>query len=125
MISRYEDTLASLASLRVQEQYIVHGTKDEYLLPEELLDHALDITRLIEMFPHETSSAERAALAQFSNALEAELKAIALGPGITAETLVYRDPAWAKVREAARKCLEAVGFDLWRWEQKQRVGSSA
>jgi hypothetical protein len=30
-----------LASLDLQRRYIVHGTKDEYLVPEELIENAL------------------------------------------------------------------------------------
>jgi hypothetical protein len=38
---RIEKVLAPLASLRVQRRYIVEGTKDEYLVPEEMLNSAL------------------------------------------------------------------------------------
>jgi hypothetical protein len=119
MITRYEDTLAYLASLAVQERFIVHATADQYLLPEELIDGALNFKIFLATFPKETSAAELAALTQFSESLDAAVDAIDLGPDTTSESLIHHDPAWASVRDAARKCLDALGFDLPGWEKEQ------
>jgi len=110
--------LAPLASLTAQRQWIVKGTPDKYLVPEQLLEGAVDAARLAGL-PHARSgfppglihSLER--LAEFAGRLSVK--------GISGEVLVESDPTWAAVREQCRVCLAEVGFDLPEWEAAEAL----
>jgi hypothetical protein len=43
--------LAPLASLPAQRRWIIHGTKAEYIVPEQLLEDACDVVRQVRTMP--------------------------------------------------------------------------
>jgi hypothetical protein len=100
---RIEKVLAPLASLRVQRRYIVEGTKDEYLVPEEMLNSALSELSHQQLTP-ELASVHRA------------LQACDPPSHLSASQLVYEYAPWLQVRESAYSYLKAKGFDLEAWE---------
>jgi len=112
--------LAPLASLAAQRRWIVNGTPDEYLIPEQLLEDAFDAARL-------------ANLAHLKNGLPpglfpalkllAELAGRVNIEGTSNEVLVESDAAWGAVREQSQICLALVGFDLQEWEADSCIGS--
>ena len=42
------EAIRYLASREAQDRYIINGTASEYLLPEELVNDALEFVRLVE-----------------------------------------------------------------------------
>lgn len=107
-MKRLHEVLAPLASLAVQEKYIVNGKTDEYLLPEELLNIAINV--LFEqkgiMLP------ESKTLDEVKEAIRAcDVPGEMSGPEIV---LGYKP--WIKVREASEKFLSEAGFNLEAWE---------
>jgi hypothetical protein len=100
---RIEKALAPLASLKVQHRYIIEGTKDEYLVPEEMLNSAFSELSRQQLTP-ELANVHRA------------LRACDLPADLTATQLVYQYAPWLQLREAARSYLKASGFDLEAWE---------
>jgi hypothetical protein len=102
--------LEPLASLEQQEQLIIHGTKDEYILPEELLDCVAHSTALALSKPREETgltSEELEVIRQFDVVLKWEAKDLDLNAWSN-EDLVRRCSEWAEIRAAAGECLAAL-----------------
>jgi hypothetical protein len=107
------ERLAHLASLDIQRRYILHATRDEYLLPEELLDDAHAVVRQIRTQPLAISAPAVTAIL----ALQPLLDAVVLPSGRDGlQHLVEDDTAWRAAREQAVRCLDILGFDLVAWE---------
>jgi hypothetical protein len=114
-------SLAHLASYKMQDRYMVGATKDEYLLPSELLEDAFSIVEAIEEksgWAVMLSRSEREAVIEFGEVLKREYEFIDLNK-VTLEELVNDNEPWAKIRKAVQKCLEKLGFDLEAWEKKE------
>jgi hypothetical protein len=105
-MNRIEKALAPLASLRVQQRYIVDGTKNEYLIPEELLESA-------------ASALEGQAMTFELSTFKAALLACNLPENISASQLVSEYGPWCALRSAAKAYLLASGFDLEQWEAQE------
>jgi hypothetical protein len=109
--------LAPLASLAVQLRYIKHASKQEYLLPEELLENAHDCIRRMRTIPAARNALSRVAVQAILD-LEPFLVAIT-DESLASQSLVDNDIAWSAVRDQADRCLSAMQFDLEEWERKQ------
>jgi hypothetical protein len=107
--------LANLASVSSQRHYITHATKDEYLLPEELLENAHDCIRRTRTISAACGALPEAAVQEIL-ALEPLLLAIT-DEVLGSEHLVDGEPAWICVRHQAARCLQLMGFDLAAWEK--------
>ena len=103
--------LAPLASLEVQTRYIVNGTKDNYLLPEDLLNSAINV-----LFQQKAVKYEESKTLQ---ELREALRACEIPQGMSALDLVSGYAPWVKVRDNARKYLSEIGFDLQAWEKHE------
>jgi hypothetical protein len=101
--------LAPLASLKEQEKYIVHGTKDEYLLPEELLERAWNL--LAERTDIALPASENLAH------LRAAVEVCDVPEEVSNEQLVRQYEPWLEVRARAKAYLEEIGFDLEAYER--------
>lgn len=113
--------LAYLASMKMQEMYMAHATKDNYLLPSELFEDGFSVVETAEkrwQWKVSLSRLERQAVIEFSKVLEKEYDLIDLNE-VTLEEIVNNNEPWANIREAAQKCLAALGFDLEAWEKEQ------
>jgi hypothetical protein len=111
------ERLAHLASLDIQRRFIIHATRDEYLLPEELLEDASAVVQQIRMQPQTISALAVAAIL----ALQPLLDAVVLPPDRNdLHHLVEDDSAWRAAREQAARCLDILGFDLVAWERAYR-----
>jgi hypothetical protein len=99
--------LEDLASLDEQRRYIVHATKDEYLLPEELLGNAIQFCNLVrrpEVWLTLTTNQQQAVLAMEEAANGADLNRYSRA-NIT--DLIEREPTWISVRKEAMRTLNA------------------
>jgi len=103
--------LAPLASLEVQKRYIVNGTKDKYLLPEDLLNSA--INKLFEQ--QAVTFNETEALKELKEAI----RACDIPEDISNSELILGYAPWIKVRETSKKYLSETGFDLQAWEEHE------
>jgi hypothetical protein len=114
------ERLAPLASLTVQERYVLRGTAKAYVLPEEILEDAFAVVRLVRGAKPEandlSAEARRAVLALLP-LLEAERSAHDEKPSESASLL--RSSEWVELRAQAIRCLEALDFDLLAWESTQ------
>lgn len=103
--------LAPLASLKVQEKYIIYGTKDEYLLPDELLGSAINVLfeqKGIVLEENETLSD-----------LKKAIRACDIPDEISNAELVRKYEPWKRVRELSKGYLLKTGFDLEAWEKNE------
>lgn len=105
--------LAHLASLDIQRRYIINATRDEYLVPEELLDDAHSVVRHIRTQPQSVCASAVAAIL----ALEPLLAAVIVPPNRNGmHHFIEDDTAWRAAREQSGRCLDSLGFDLVAWE---------
>jgi hypothetical protein len=110
-MNRIQETLAPLASLAIQEKYIVNGTKDDYLLPEELLNIAINV--LFE---------QRGITIPKSKTLEdvkEAIRACDIPEGMSGHDIVFGHKPWIKVRATSKRYLSEIGFDLKAWEEHE------
>jgi len=120
MRSRLLDEVAVLASERYQERYIVHGTKEQYVLPEEVLEAALGSAQNATQKPSTASlsASEVDAVREFTQAVEAcsiDFQDLTSSN----QQLIREDERWAAARTSARRLLTALNFDLEEWEQQE------
>jgi hypothetical protein len=111
--------LARLASLAAQRQYIVHGSRDAYYLPSELLNDAHEVVEQVRAAPRGRSglapNTEQAVLVLEELLAEAGHSTDRCGN----EELIERDSAWKAVREQAARCLDLLEFNLQAWEKAE------
>jgi hypothetical protein len=103
--------LAPLASLEVQKRYIVDETRDEYLLPNELLNSAINT-----LFEQKAVKFDET---QSLRELKEAIRACDIPEGMSNSELILRYEPWIKVRETSKKYLSEIGFDLQAWEEHE------
>jgi hypothetical protein len=113
--------LVYLASIAAQERWMVNATKDEYLLPEELLNealHAVESIRKSYPWAADVIPQHRDVILRFGVILDAEAQKV---DEVNTEwkTLVRESRPWAAIRIAARACLDELGFDFATWERRK------
>jgi hypothetical protein len=115
------DKLVRLASEAAQERWMVKATKDEYLLPDDLLNDAFHVVESIRggvPWVTDLDERDRDAILRFGLVLESE--AAEMDEMHMEWVRLVRDCApWAAIRTAARQCLSDLGFDLSSWEQRE------
>ena len=110
--------LAPLASLEAQRRYIVHGTRQEYMVPLELIEDASDVIRMVReitVVRNSLLATEIQGILDLAALLDAA--ADSCQSAQTNESLIELDPAWRAAREQARRCLDILDFNLAEWEQ--------
>ena len=105
-MKRTEKLLAPLASLKAQEKYIISGTKDNYYLPEELLEQALE-------------ALEKEEETEVSTRLKELIKVFEFPESYSARNLVLENEAWKNIRELTNTFLSSRNFDLNSWENHE------
>jgi hypothetical protein len=111
-VSLVHRALAPLASLEVQKRYIHKRTKDDYLLPEDLLNTAINV--LFEQQAvrlDETGTLEE---------LREAIRACNIPEGLSNSEMIFSYEPWIKVREKSRQYLLEAGFDLEAWERLEK-----
>ncbi|MCH7717500.1 MAG: hypothetical protein IH876_15315 [Gemmatimonadetes bacterium] len=108
--------LGPLASQAVQRRYIVGGTKDSYLLAKEVLNDGDYFLRHPELGANQSLHS----IQEFARALRECAREVPLDDvTVSNETLVERDPYWARIRNAAKVVLQEMGADLEAWERDE------
>ncbi len=106
--------LGPLASQAVQRRYIVGGTKDSYLVAEEVLNDG-------DYFLHHPELGATQSLPsvqRFARTLQECARKVPFDDAtVSNETLVERDPYWARIRNAAKAVLQEMGADFEAWER--------
>lgn len=109
--------LGVLASRGAQELYMVHATRDEYLLIDEAVENALGLEspRFLTRMDHRT----QAAVSDFLLVLHAERVNLDALPSMPWDEKVLENQPLKAIRSAASKCLSQIGFDLAQWEREE------
>ncbi|MCZ6856453.1 MAG: hypothetical protein O7F70_00495 [Gemmatimonadetes bacterium] len=114
--------LGPLASQAVQRRYLVGGTQDSYLLAEEVLNDGDYFLR----HPQLGATKSLPSVQEFARALQECARKVPLDDvTVSNETLVERDPYWARIRNAAQAVLQEMGADLGAWERGKLEGDAA
>jgi hypothetical protein len=121
---RIEETFARIASRSYQHRFISEATREEYVLPGEMLDSAaslVDNTLRSKVLSQSLSDSERQclemALHEFRRLLEGN-------PFDDPEFSTENDQRWITVRKVANRCLHVLEFDLERWETENGLGGA-
>ena len=110
--------LSRMASLEYQDKYIVHPTKDYYVLADEIVDWLCDECKnaLLEQFKFCFLPYERDALRELMELIDRYFKDQSLLEGDTYEYLVYHNKSWVEVRELALKTLHIFGYKPYNFD---------
>jgi hypothetical protein len=127
MKHRIQEALCRLASVAYQTRYVTHGTSEEYVLPEELLDSTCSIietTLKSDILIQSLKNDEAQELSHVLTVLRRLQKDIPLNePTVSNYDLIQKNASWLKARNLAQKALEVLGCNLADWERKEGVGS--
>ena len=107
--------LCRVASLEYQDKYIVHPTKDYYILADEIIDWLYDFYKnaLLEQFKFCFLPYERDALRELKELIDKYTEDDSILKGEEdGDYLVYQNKSWIEVRKLALKTLHIFGYDL-------------
>ena len=107
--------LSRMASLEYQDKYIVHPTKDYYVLADEIIDWLYDECKnaLLEQFRFCFLPYEREILKELVDLIYKYFRDGSLLKGEEeGDYLVYQNKSWIEVRGLALKTLYTFGYDL-------------
>ena len=108
-------SLCRMASLEYQDKYIVHPTKDYYVLADEIVDWLCDECKnaLLEQFRFCFLPYERDALRELKELIDKYTEDDSILKGEEdGYYLVYQNKSWIEVRELSLKTLHIFGYDL-------------
>ena len=131
MKDRLLRSLARLSSEEYQDAFIVHGTKDEYVLPEDLVEEVASLCALAqreerrrEFLPNELEALDR-----MLSDIRTRGRRIFVGAmPTTATSLVHNNEEWRSLRAEAQSCLNtfrARAEDFVSDEIKQKWGAGS
>ncbi len=101
------ELLEDMASKEAQVRWIVHGSAEEYLLPEELLHDAGRFCEMAIKIDTPSSARQRAAIANLCEALRDMPDILASYDRSNIQDLVEHDADWNLIRERAAAVLKA------------------
>nr|WP_314217357.1 phytanoyl-CoA dioxygenase [uncultured Campylobacter sp.] len=104
-----------MASLEYQDKYIVHPTKDYYILADEIIDWLYDFCKnaLLEQFKFCFLPYERDALRELKGLIDKYTEDDSILKGEEdGYYLVYQNKSWIEVRELALKTIQIFGYKL-------------
>jgi len=104
-MKRIEKIIAPLASIEAQEKYIIGANKDNYYLPEELLEQAGTVLSIKNGSTIETE-------------LKKAIEKFRFQEPYSARELVYSHKSWLKIRELSIALLKELNFNLSEWEKQ-------
>ena len=110
--------LSRMASLEYQDKYIVHPTKDYYVLADEIVDWLYDECKnaLLEQFEFCFLPYERDALRELKELIDKYTEDDSILKGEEdGYYLVYQNKSWIEVRELALKTLHIFGYEPYNF----------
>ena len=122
MYSSLMETLAYFSSVKAQEKYMIHGTPEEYITPDDLVEdfitefeffHNLDFPQRQQQFENNLNHNVQAVLQDLYSHLKGNELDLEKYSFETLNKLIHNDPAWAKARELALKTIELSQLINW------------
>ncbi len=120
MKTRIINELARIASEKYQYAYVLHGTKDEYAVPEQMIDTVRGTISTVMANPTISSSlsdSQVEALKRFDGVAAAAYAQLPWH-SVTTSRMILKRPEWQKLREAAAMCLRDFSVDVQEWESR-------
>lgn len=100
--------LEALASRELQLRYIVGATKDEYILPSELLDNAWHFCERIDGHPSTDLTQDQIeSVGRLKEAIQS--LSATVDRDISADELINSDPCWEVLRNRAAETISVFG----------------
>jgi len=113
MNARLIRALARLASLPYQEAFIVNGTTEEYVTPEDVIDEASNVCGMAYKGEQLLNESQKEAINRLIEALNVRGRELWSDPlPIEPSALVHSDENWIALRSSARNALIAFGIDV-------------
>src|SRR5207244_3414798 len=95
------------------------GTSDEYVLPEELVESACSLVRLVLRGPEILRGRLTRNEIESLEVFLANVERIDIPSGLSAQQLIETNESWCAMRREASECLERLGISLSEWERKE------
>lgn len=115
MKKRLLQALARLGSVKYQEAYVVGGTPEEYVLPEDLLEDVASLCALAtqDQYRSQFTHHELSHINEMTEAVRRYGSRI-FGRATTpdADTLVRGNEDWIALRKTASQCLDSFGVEV-------------
>ena len=118
MKTRIVTELARIASEKYQYEYVLHATKDEYVVPEELVDTVRGTFNTIMKNPtlaKSLSDSQMEALKRFEE-VAARTYAELPWDSTTTAADILESAGWHELRRAAVECLREFSVRVEDWE---------
>jgi len=121
------ETLSYLASVKAQEKYIVGGTKEEYIVPDDLLEDFLSEVEFFkfEKFPNrinwlKSKAGEKAfqSIEELYTDIKANSSFLEKYTHENLADLIKTDPVWLKLRDSSAHVLSLCSVNLELWEKE-------
>ena len=121
------ETLSYLASVKAQEKYIVGGTKEEYIVPDDLLEDFLSEVEFFkfEKFPNRINwlklkAGEKAfqSIEELYTDIKANSSFLEKYTHENLADLIKTDPVWLKLRDSSAHVLSLCSVNLELWEKE-------
>lgn len=121
-MNKIYECLAKLASINYQIRFIINGTIDNYVLPEELIEDFISRTNTILNNQIMTGGFSHKTL-QDLNEINLEIKKFSKSIGfnnsdVSNKEIIFTNSNWNKIREISNDFLKKNNFDLDLWENK-------
>lgn len=100
--------LFDMASIKLQEKYILNGTKDEYILP---IDMITDLENCCKDMPQDEFSEQELQLGQEIIRKIKDLNWNEINNN-SRQYLIYDNPAWVELRNTTLCLLHLLGYSL-------------
>lgn len=122
MKKRIINEIARLASKKYQHDFILNGTKNSYVLPEEMIDATCGTISTIlgnEMLRKSLSILQIDAIKKFE-AEASEAYSTLPWDLITKDGEILERPEWIHLRQCACECLQAFSVTVEEWEASMK-----
>lgn len=115
------ETLARLASLPYQQNFILNASKDEYELPEQLIDEVIQSLSTVLNNTFETVQVSKVKQIESIKLLHSNLQILSENINfddieLSNEQLVLHNKHWREARNKAFEFLKEIEFDIRTWE---------
>lgn len=107
------ELLEDLASKDAQDRWIVDASKDEYLLPDELLGNAERFCEMTKAMQLPTTSRQRDAVAALAATLSGAGNFLDQYDRSNISDLIDHDPVWAELRQRSADVIEVFSLKPW------------
>ncbi|OGX13978.1 MAG: hypothetical protein A2351_05365 [Omnitrophica bacterium RIFOXYB12_FULL_50_7] len=110
------------SSLKYQDRYILNATKENYVIFEDMLFNEFRSDQ--ESYLNQLAPNKRAIVADFCKVLHDRRDEVYAKYKVArtlkeVSEIIYHDPNWVAIRNAALDCIKKLGYDLEDFERRE------